>query len=186
MARPREFDRDDALIKAMREFWEHGYDATSISLLTTAMGISHPSLYAAFGDKKQIFDEAVACYEAGPNAVVQRALSAATADEVVEQMLAFAVQEYTRPGNPRGCMVIADPMCIEQRHRCRADIATRLRRAVKEADLPAGCSPKALANLLFGILTGLSTYARDGATRRQLQDVADVARTMWISRTLQV
>ena len=91
-------------------------------------------------------------------------------------MLDIAVAEYSRPGNPRGCMVISDPVCAQQRRRCRSAIATRLRKSVRAGEIPSTLSPRALADFIFTVLTGLSTYARDGATRQQLQAVADVAR----------
>jgi AcrR family transcriptional regulator len=179
MVRPREFDRDDALNKAMRLFWAHGYDQTSISQLTEGMGISSPSLYAAFGDKRRLFEDAVECYESGPTAVARRAMAADTATEVFDAMMDLAVTEYCRPGNPRGCMVISDPTCAAQRGRCRNAIAARLRKAQKAGDLPQAADPRALADYTFAVLTGLSTLARDGGTRRQLRATADVARQSW-------
>lgn len=179
MARPREFDRDEALAEAMRLFWAQGYENTSISQLTNAMGISSPSLYAAFGDKRRLFDEAVECYEAGPTAVARRAMAAPTAAQVFDRLMEFAVIEYQRPGNPRGCMVITDPVCSEQRVRCRAAIAARLRKAARAGELATGTDPRALADFMFAVLTGLSTHARDGATPKQLRAVADAARAAW-------
>lgn len=183
MARPREFDRSEALTTAMRVFWRQGFEQTSISDLTNAMGISAPSLYGAYGDKKRLFDEAVECYESGPTAVARRALTATTTDEMFEMMMDIAVTEYSRAGNPPGCMVISDPVCVRQRQRCRADIAARLRKSVKTGELPAGSDPRALADFVFSMLTGLSSYARDGASRRQLQALANVARRSWSAQT---
>src|SRR5438128_2813799 len=60
--RPRSFDRETALEKAVMAFWEHGYEATSVSGLTHVMGIGAPSLYAAFGDKRALFEEVVTVY----------------------------------------------------------------------------------------------------------------------------
>lgn len=182
MVRPREFDRDEALNKAMRLFWEHGFDQTSISQLTESMGISSPSLYAAFGDKRSLFEDAVECYESGPTAVARRAMAADTATAVFDAMMDLAVTEYCRPGNPRGCMVISDAACAAQRGRCRDAIAARFRKAVKAGDLPQGTDPRALANYAFAVLTGLSTFARDGATRHQLRATAQVARQGWAAQ----
>lgn len=179
MARPREFDRGDALNKAMRLFWEQGFHQTTISQLTEAMGISPPSLYAAFGDKRRLFSDAVECYESGPNAVARRAVTARTVNEVIDAMMDLTVTEYCRPGNPRGCMVLSDVACAPQRAQCRDTIAVRLRKALREGDLPQGSDPRALANYIVAVLTGLSALARDGANRRQLRAVADVARHGW-------
>ncbi|MFC7740644.1 TetR/AcrR family transcriptional regulator [Nocardiopsis composta] len=66
--RPRAFDRDAALAAAVRLFWERGYEAVSLSDLTAAMGIRTGSLYAAFGDKKKLFTEAVQAYRRTPTA----------------------------------------------------------------------------------------------------------------------
>ena len=71
--RPREFDRDEVLERAMNLFWSRGCEATSGSDLTQAMGITPPSLYGTFGDKKRLFLEAVDRYRAGPGAFAQRA-----------------------------------------------------------------------------------------------------------------
>src|SRR5271155_2967352 len=85
--RPREFDRDLALDAAMRVFWRHGFEGASLTALTTAMGISRPSLYAAFGDKAGLFREAVVRYGAGPGRYVRRALGQPTAREAAETLL---------------------------------------------------------------------------------------------------
>src|ERR1700677_1900881 len=94
MARPRGFDRDQALATAMRLFWERGYEDTSISDLTRAMGIGPPSLYAAFGDKECLFNEAVECYASGPGALVAPAMTEPTARMAIERVLRDAARLY--------------------------------------------------------------------------------------------
>lgn len=177
MARPPKFDRDDALGCAMQVFWEKGFDGTSISDLTAAMGISAPSLYAAFGDKQALFDAAVDLYE--QDAVVPPALKAATAREVAEQMLSRAVELYTRPTRPRGCLVIAEPTLEKRRRSGKDAIVRRLQRAKRAGDLAADSDPRALADYLDLVLRGMSSKARDGATRAQLRAAADVALAAW-------
>lgn len=177
MARPPKFDRDVALGCAMQVFWEKGFDRTSISDLTAAMGISPPSLYAAFGDKQALFDAAVDLYE--QHAVVPPALKAPTAREVVEQILSRAVDLYTQPTHPRGCLVIADPTLQRRRRRGKEAIVRRLRRAKDSGDLPGDSDPRALADYIDMVLRGMSSKARDGASRSQLRAAADVALAAW-------
>ena len=179
MARPPKFDRDQALVKAMHLFWERGFDGTSINDLTAAMDISAPSLYATFGDKQALFDAAVDLYEQA--AVVPPALGESTARGVVEQILNRAVDLYARPAHPRGCLVIADPRLKERRLSGRDALVTRLRRAKRAGDLPADSDPRALADYIDLVLRGLSSQARDGATRTQLRAAADVALAAWPS-----
>lgn len=177
MARPREFDRATALDKAMDLFWERGgYDRTSVSDLTAAMGISSPSLYGTFGGKRELFDEAVAQYAQRPNAPVVQAISAPTAYEVVAQMLEKAVVEYTDPSHPLGCLINSDPLLGDRRDEGRALIADRLGRAADDGDLPADVAPDDLAEFLVVVLNGLAARARDGVPRERLLAVTEVAR----------
>lgn len=177
MARPPKFDRAEALRAAMHLFWDKGFDGTSINDLTGAMGISPPSLYAAFGDKQTLFEAAVELYER--SAVVPPALEAPTAREVFTQILDRAVELYTRPAHPPGCFVISDPTLKARRGSGRDAIARRLRRAQQSGDLPDGVDVAALTDYVDLVLRGLSAKARDGATRRQLRAAADVALRAW-------
>ncbi|MBI5340617.1 TetR family transcriptional regulator [Mycobacterium sp. BK558] len=179
MARPQKFDRAEALQAAMHLFWERGFDGTSISDLTQAMGISPPSLYASFGDKQTLFEAAVELYER--SAVVPPALEAATAHEVFTAMLERAVDLYTRPAHPPGCFVISDPTLKARRGTGRDAIARRFRRAQQAGDLPPDVDVAALTDYVDLVLRGLSAKARDGATRRQLRAAADVALRAWPS-----
>src|SRR5436309_14908630 len=100
--RPREFDREAALEQAIDVFWRHGYEATSISDLTSAMGINPPSLYAAFGDKETLFMEAVERYQQARLAEVTRAFDAErTARGAVERLLKEAAAALARENCPR-------------------------------------------------------------------------------------
>lgn len=177
MARPPKFDREEALRSAMHLFWERGYDRTSISDLTEAMGISPPSLYAAFGDKQALFEAAVDLYE--QSAVVPLALEADTARGVFERILDRAVTLYTDPTHPRGCLVISDPTLTRRRGSARDALVERLRRAQRAGDLSGDADPRALADYVDLVLRGLSGKARDGATRAQLRAAADIALLAW-------
>ncbi len=179
MARPPKFDRDEALRSAMHLFWDRGFDRTSINDLTEAMGISPPSLYAAFGDKQALFDAAVDLYE--QTAVVPPALSAATAREVFEQIVDRAVQFYTRTGHPPGCLVISEPTLAQRRKFGHEALVKRLRSAQRAGELPDDADPRALADYIDLVLRGLSSKARDGASRAQLRAAADIALAAWPS-----
>ncbi|MEU5097336.1 TetR/AcrR family transcriptional regulator [Streptomyces sp. NPDC020996] len=188
--RPRSFDRETALEKAVMAFWEHGYEATSVSDLTRAMGIGAPSLYAAFGDKQALFDEVVRVYGTRYGSFAERALAEEpTARAAVERILREAAVEYTTPGRPHGCLVIhAATNCtspeVEEslRERRKADIAafeSRIRDGIAVGELPAGADARALARHTGAVLQGMSQQARDGASREELEALAEIALTIW-------
>lgn len=105
--RPRSFDRATALEKAILAFWEHGYEATSVSDLTRVMDIGAPSLYAAFGDKRSLFEEVVKEYGVRYGSFGDRALAEEpTARAAFARMLREAAVAYTDPGHPHGCLVV--------------------------------------------------------------------------------
>src|SRR5437870_2214680 len=113
--RPRSFDREAALERAMQVFWRQGYEATSVNDLTRAMRINPPSLYAAFGDKEQLFLEAVQRYEQGRREAVTSLFDdAPSAKQAVERLLLEAANGMARAGAPRGCMlVLSSASCSE-------------------------------------------------------------------------
>ena len=100
MGRPREFDVDEALEQAMLVFWEHGYEGAGLAQLETAMGITRTSMYAAFGNKEQLFRKALQRYDAGPASYADRAMEKPTAREVAKEFLDGAATATTRPGGP--------------------------------------------------------------------------------------
>ncbi|WP_406473601.1 TetR/AcrR family transcriptional regulator [Streptomyces sp. NBC_01615] len=188
--RPRSFDRETALEKAILAFWEHGYEATSVSDLTRVMGIGAPSLYAAFGDKRSLFDEVVREYGTKYGSFGERALAEEpTARGAVERMLREAAVEYTDPGHPHGCLVIhAATNCtspeVEEslRERRNANIAvfeSRIKAGIAAGELPADTDPAALARYTGAIIQGMSQQARDGATREELEALAELAMAVW-------
>ncbi len=175
MARPRSFDRDAALVCALEAFWQHGYDQTSISDLTEAMGINPPSLYAAFGDKQTLFAEVVERYQSDPTSFIAAALAEPTARRAIERLLHGAADQYARDDQPPGCMVLSEPKLGEHRAESRRALDQRIRRGLDDGDLPATTDAAALGGYLASVLTGMSAAARDGATAAELHATADLA-----------
>ncbi|MFI6879567.1 TetR/AcrR family transcriptional regulator [Streptomyces sp. NPDC050400] len=188
--RPRSFDRETALEKAMRAFWENGYEATSVSDLTREMGIGAPSLYAAFGDKRSLFEEVVRVYGVTHGSGPGRALTEEpTARGAIARLLREAADEFTAPGHPHGCLVIhAATNCTtpeveqalrDQRGASLAAIEDRLRQGVDAGELPPGTDAAALSRFVGAVFQGMSQQSRDGASRAELEAVADLAMTVW-------
>ncbi|MEU9120443.1 TetR/AcrR family transcriptional regulator [Streptomyces sp. NPDC048506] len=193
--RPRSFDRETALEQAVRSFWEQGYEATSIADLTRAMGISAPSLYAAFGDKRALFEEVVAEYgRLYGNFIVRAVAEEPTARRGVERALREAAVEYTLPGRPRGCLVISAALNIsagsaevaaslrQMRQSHLREIASAVRADIAAGELPADTEADALADYVGAVIQGMSQQARDGAERASLDAVAALAMRAWPQR----
>ncbi|MFE0102024.1 TetR/AcrR family transcriptional regulator [Streptomyces sp. NPDC059009] len=194
--RPRTFDREAALAAATRLFWQRGYEGTSIGELTEAMGIRPGSLYAAFGDKKSLFGEVLDSYGRSPaGAFAGVALQEEpTAYGAFARILREAAAIYPDPAHPAGCLAISAATNVtvqdtDVRHLLRdlrnknvAGFEARLREARRAGELPAGASPRALADYFATVLQGLSQRAQDGATAAELGAVAELALAAWPGR----
>ena len=189
--RPRSFDREVALGAAMEVFWKKGYEATSIHDLTEAMGINPPSLYAAFGDKEQLYLAAVEHYQAWRREKVGSILEEEpTARGAIERLLTEYATELTRPCHPAGCMLAMSAACssasadaqealAERRSMARRRLKERIDRGLREGDVPAGTDAGALADFYTTIVVGMAMRAKDGATRRTLLDAIGMAMRAW-------
>ncbi|CAL9399237.1 TetR family transcriptional regulator C-terminal domain-containing protein [Streptomyces althioticus] len=184
----RAFDRDEALAAALREFWTHGYDTTSVASLTEAMGINPPSLYAAFGDKRQLFDAAVELYTRTYGACLERGPDARTS---VAALLRRLAADYTDPDHPPGCFVItAATNCVPgsqgvkdklrlMREETKASIAACIRADIDAGRLPPDLDAQGLAAFYAAVIQGMNQQAVDGATRDTLERVVDAAMAAW-------
>ncbi|UED84073.1 TetR/AcrR family transcriptional regulator [Streptomyces profundus] len=193
IGRPRGFDADEALERAMRVFWEQGYEGAGLADLTKAMGITRTSVYAAFGNKDELFRKALERYSEGPAAYGPRALREPTARGVATAFLNGSVRTTTRPGYPAGCLGVQGSLAAGAQGRDARDalnawrdeglsgLRDRFRRAADEGDLPADVDPAALARYVMTVANGIAVQAAGGATRDELQQVADLALRSWPS-----
>ncbi|MDR5905565.1 TetR/AcrR family transcriptional regulator [Franzmannia qiaohouensis] len=194
--RPRGFDREEALRSAMEVFWSQGYDNASLADLTRAMGINAPSLYATFGGKETLFQEAVKLYvRTEGSGIWEQVETAPTARAAIKHVLHATAEAFTRGATPRGCMIVlAAPqmqgansqVCDALKAHRQANgclLERRLRRAVEEGELPASSDCTAIANYYVTLQHGMSIQARDGASRETLQAIADCAMASWNALT---
>jgi AcrR family transcriptional regulator len=191
--RPRQFDRDQALQRAVELFWAHGYEGTTLTDLQKAMGgITAPSFYAAFGSKEDLFREAVELYKDVQGAPIMKALSEGpTARASIEAMLRASAEHVCGQINPRGCMmVLAGINCApankgvedflrEQRAIREKVIRQRLRQGIADGDLPPSTDINGLVAFYTSVIDGMAVRARDGASRRALRDIVKCAMAAW-------
>lgn len=189
--RPFSFDRGVALGQAMMLFWEHGYEATSLKDLTSALGVPPSSIYSAFGDKKGLFLEAVDHYLSGPATSEAIIAQAATAREAALSLLRAAATGFTGTDTPPGCLLASSAISCSQAAaevkdelaRRRRAIESMLKRrivlAIRTGEIPEKSDADALASHTMAVIQGMSTLARDGAKREKLLRLADTAILAW-------
>ncbi len=189
MARPKEFDPDEALDKAMHVFWHKGYEATSMEDLLSAMGINRGSLYATFGDKRELFLKAMDRYCAGGgidsrvSILHQPGPALPLLRRFIGAMLEFGLSDPQR----RGCLITNTVMelaphekDIARRVSGRLQMAeeaffTLLTRAKQEGDLAQDKDPRALARVLVTMMQGTIVMIKAGLPADQIRQTADTA-----------
>jgi AcrR family transcriptional regulator len=191
IGRPREFDVDKALDQALKVFWRKGFEGASLPDLTEAMGINKPSLYAAFGNKEELFRRAMDRYLAGPACHTHEALAEPTARAVAQRWLRGTIELLTHPRNPRGCFLVQGALACgeagdavrkemaKQRAKGEAALRERFERAQAEGDLPTDSNAADLARYIAAVNFGLSVQAAGGAKREELERVAELALRAW-------
>jgi AcrR family transcriptional regulator len=197
MGRPRTFDRDVAITQALHLFWEHGYDATSLSLLKANIGggITAPSFYAAFGSKQALFKEVMTRYLETHGRVTNSLFdSTLPPREAIELTLRRSAKMQCEADHPKGCLValgmmsacshesttISQPLA-EARALNRAGMVVCIERAIASKELPATVVPDALATVFDSFLLGLSTLARDGVAHATLDEAVTQIMSVWDS-----
>jgi AcrR family transcriptional regulator len=191
IGRPREFDLENALDRALLVFWRNGYEGASIADLTDAMGINPPSLYAAFGNKEGLFRKVVDRYIERYAGFWEVARAAPTARAMVEHLLHASVDFVTDESNPRGCLMVRGAMaCSEAANKIRDELVTRratgeamlrerFERAIGTSEMPPELDPADYARYIMTVLEGLSVQAAGGASREDLRKVAAMTLRTW-------
>src|ERR1700757_535835 len=179
LGRPRAFDPDTALDRAMHVFWAKGYEGASLSHLTRAMRINRPSLYAAFGNKEQLFRKVLDRYMEGPVAYFGQALAAPKARDVVEEILLGTARMADDPRTPAGCLMVQAALACgdasvrkevaARRAAGEAAVRRRLARGKGEGDLPKTADPADLAHYLMTVVRGMAVQSAGGASSNQLR-----------------
>ncbi|WAL44877.1 TetR/AcrR family transcriptional regulator [Rhodococcus pyridinivorans] len=191
VGRPRGFDADEALERAMRVFWEHGYEGASLSCLTEAMGISTTSMYSAFGNKEELFRKALERYTEGPSAYLSRALEEPTALRVATAILEGTIRTTTCPTNPAGCMGVQGALSasdagrevrellVAWRNNGCSRVRERFERAVASGDLPPDTDAGLLARYTTTLAFGIAVQAASGVDRDELRKMTEAALRSW-------
>jgi AcrR family transcriptional regulator len=189
--RPRSFNEDEALERAMHVFWRKGFEGASLNDLTAAMGIQPASLYKAFGNKRTLFEKALARYLAGPVAFVHDALNEPTAFAAADRILRRTAEFLTEGRSRNGCMTIQAALAggvecepirrklIALRVKEQDVLRLRFERAKSEGDLPSNSDAADLARFVTAIYQGMTVQAINGASREDLLRLSDTALRIW-------
>jgi len=182
MARPAEFNRDEAIASAIRVFARHGYEAASTSELLEGMGIARQSLYGAFGDKRRLFLEALRRYADDSLTQMREALASGSAAEGVEAALLVGLGSSADVES--GCLGVgsiiefsrSDPDITAQNDAAGAVViatfAERLREGMAAGDFDSGLDAETAAKMLLALRSGLKVSARGGASQAELKEIA--------------
>ncbi|WP_426748986.1 TetR/AcrR family transcriptional regulator [Myxococcus faecalis] len=190
--RPREFDETKAVDRALEVFWRLGYEGASVAQLTQAMGLTAPSLYAAFGSKEGLYRRVLERYQQGPGAYTWNVFTEEpTVRAAVERLLRETAHHFTRRKQPPGCMISTALLRCAEEHQPVADFVASLRtravgvfrehiqRAIAKGELPAGTDAEAMARYHGAIIQGMSVQAQDGASEAELLGLVEVAMRAW-------
>ena len=194
--RPRAFDRDAALDRALGLFWTQGFEGTSIADLTEALDINPPSLYAAFGSKEELFREVLNLYIRAYGLPLEQALTEErTTLDAVARILRAAARLFPAGSTPGGCMICNGGLTWAPPHRSVANVVAGTRDLMVSAlggrimagkamgEIPGDFDPLTLARFVAAVIEGMAVQARDGADEATLLGIADVALRAWPARS---
>ncbi|MFI9922401.1 TetR/AcrR family transcriptional regulator [Acinetobacter baumannii] len=185
--RPREFDREEALVKARDFFWLHGYEGTSMSDLVEVLGIASARIYKAFGSKEALFREAVNHYENNEGNFALNALKQKNIKDAINQLFQDALALYTQANHSYGCMVVSAASVLGEENQAVLEwmkaqriargqsLVDRFVQAKSDGQLVAEADPKTLGQYYALVLHGLSVQARDGYSKEELATVFNFA-----------
>lgn len=191
--RPRVFNIENALDCALHLFWRKGYEGTSVADLTEAMGINTPSLYAAFGNKEELFRKVLDRYAEGPAVYMREAFQQPSARGVVEYLLYGAAEATTNPETPLGCLTVQGALssgeagdAIRQELNARraggeAALRDRFEQAKQSGELAADVDTEQLACFYATIFQGMAVQAGAGTSREKLQAIVANSLRLWPS-----
>lgn len=191
--RPKVFDRDEMMDKAMMLFWQHGYEATSLADLTEATGAKAPTLYAEFTNKEGLFMAVLDRYMAR---FIARHRATLFCDEksitqALRDYLTAVASCFTRSDTPAGCFLIntsatvsssAAPIAdtIREKHALQEQtLLTFLQQRQLRGEIPANSELPVIAHFLLCIVQGMAVSAREGATREKLMKIIDTTLRLW-------
>ncbi|QKJ87202.1 TetR/AcrR family transcriptional regulator [Paramixta manurensis] len=191
--RPKLFDRETALDKALELFWAHGYEATSMSDLVTATGAKAPTLYAEFENKEGLFRAVMHRYiekfTAQRNATLRCEESCVS--KGIENYFRATAECFTDRDKPAGCFFICTSTALSasssevadmlraKHHSQENSLETFLQERQVKGELSASTDTRALAKYLTCVLQGMSVRAREGSTREELDGIIDTMMQLW-------
>ena len=196
--RPRQFDQEVLLDAAIPIFWRHGYEGTSIADLTVAMGVTPPTLYAAFGSKEELYRQVLARYTRSGTGQARAAAFIAnpSAYQAIAIYLRDTAMDFASPKHPAGCLVstatvhcaVESKPAAEATAACRAQAIAlfeqKFAAAKKSRELPMSADPGALARFYGAVIQGMSVQACDGADAKMLSALVDTALAAWPGKTV--
>lgn len=191
IGRPRAFDPDKALDQALTLFWEKGYEGTSLTDLTEAIGVNKPSLYGAFGGKEQLFFKALARYQERLGTFAAPSLALPSARSGIEAFLRALATFQSAKGTPRGCLLVQGALTGSEDSRRVAQVLCEVREsgvemirkcledALKRGELPLDTDISALARFFGTVSQGISVQAASGVPTNELHQTISIAMRSW-------
>ncbi|KOG61472.1 TetR/AcrR family transcriptional regulator [Streptomyces varsoviensis] len=194
VGRPRAFDMENVLEAAMRLFWEQGYEATSLTQLRAATGLSSASLYGTFGSKEGLFERVVEHYTKGPGGVTDIVADESLAPrEAIAGLLHGSIDMQADSDHPVGCLIALSGTTRapgEDQAGVRAAVASRretdrvrvkacVERGIAAGELDADTDVDGMTAMIHTFLLGLSTQLRDGVPAATLHAAVDALLSRW-------